>query len=63
MEVPFDKFSLAQRSSSQGHSRKLVKKRRGCKQHFFRAKVAERWNELDEEIIAGTTVLVHSEIT
>ena len=58
VEVPYDKFfSLAQYAGTRGHDKKLFKKRVGrYKQHFFSARVVDRWNELDDKTVSATSV-------
>ena len=58
VEVPRDRFfTQKQYDGTRGHGMKLFKKRVGrYKQHFFSARVVDRWNELDEKIVMATSV-------
>ena len=49
-------FSLAYYNGTRGHDKKLFKKRVGrYKQHFFSARVVDKWNELDEKTASAAS--------
>ena len=58
VEMPYERFfAIAQYTGTRGHERKLFKKRVGTrKQHFFSARVVDRWNELDSKIVSAPSV-------